>query len=215
MMKARPLLFLGDGRFAVEALEVAEAAGGFSPVGFANRLVRPAQGASLEGLPVFWVDEIPFGPADCEVVCALVTTERRAFIDLMSQRGYRFASIVHPFSNLSRRARIGDGCIVNAGAVIGSNTVLGDHTIVNRGALIGHDNRIGACCTIGPGANTAGNVEIGEGVLVAQGAVIRERHRIGDGAIVAAGAVVLGDVEANTMVAGIPARIIRSGVNGH
>lgn len=175
----------------------------------------PASGASLEGFPIFWVDDIPFAPEECGVVCALVTTERRAFIELMRSRGNRFSSFIHPSCSVSRRARVGDGCIVNAGAIIGSNAILGDYTIVNRGALIGHDNRIGRCCTIGPGANIAGNVEIGNGALIAEGAVIRERLRIGDGAVVAAGAVVLRDVEANTMIAGIPARIIRSGVDGH
>jgi sugar O-acyltransferase (sialic acid O-acetyltransferase NeuD family) len=214
-MKSRKLLFLGDGRFAVEALEVAEAAGEFSPLGFVNSLVRPASGASLEGLPVFWVDDVPFGPAECEIVCAIVTTERKPFIELMRSRGYRFASLIHPFTNIARRARIAPGCIINAGAVIGSNAMLSDDTIVNRGALIGHDDRIGACCTIGPGANIAGNVEIGEGVFVAQGAVIRERLKVGSGAVIAAGAVVLEDVNAHDMVAGIPARTIRSGVNGH
>ena len=215
MNAKKKLLILGDGRFAVEALEIAEAAGDFSPVGFVNSLVRPAPGASLEGLPVFWAEDVPFGAAECEVVCAIVSTERRPFIELMRSRGYRFASLIHPFSNISRRARIAPGCIVNAGAVIGSNAMLSEYTIVNRGALIGHDDRIGACCTVGPGANIAGNVEIGEGVFVAQGAVIRERLRVGDGAVVAAGAVVLEDVNAHDMVAGIPAQTIRSGVNGH
>ena len=215
MNPKKKLLILGDGRFAVEALEIAEAAGDFTPVGFVNSLVRPAPGASLEGLPVFWVEDVPFGAAECEAICAIVTTERRPFIELMRSRGYRFASLIHPFSNISRRARIAPGCIVNAGAVIGSNAMLSEYTIVNRGALIGHDDRIGASCTIGPGANIAGNVEIGDGVFIAQGAVIRERLRIGNGAVVAAGAVVLEDVNARDMAAGIPARTIRSGVNGH
>ncbi len=213
-MKSRKLLFLGDGRFATEALEIAEAVGDFSPLGFVNSLVRPAADASLEGLPVFWIDDVPYGPAACEVVCALVTTERRPFIETMRARGYRFASLVHPFTNIARRARIAPGCIINAGAVIGSNAVLSDHTIVNRGAMIGHDDRIGAGCTVGPGANIAGNVEIGEGVYVAQGAVIRERLKIGSGAVIGAGAVVLEDVSANDVVVGVPARTKRSGVDG-
>jgi len=214
-MKVRPFLLLGDGRFAVEALEIAEAVGGFTPLGFVNSLARPNPGATIEGLPVFWVDDLPFGSAECEVVCAIVTTERRPFIELMRSRGYRFTSLVHPFSNVSRRAHVGSGCIVNAGAVIGSNAVLGDYTLVNRGALIGHDDRIGKYCTIGPGANIAGNVEIGDGAFIAQGAVIRERLKIGSGAVVGAGAVVLQDVNANDMVTGIPAKITRSDVNGH
>ena len=215
MNPKKKLLILGDGRFAIEAFEIAEAAGDFSPVGFVNSLVRPAPGASLEGLPVFWVEDVPFGAAECEVVCAIVTTERRPFIERMRARGYRFASLVHPFTNISRRARIATGCIVNAGAVVGSNAVISNYTIVNRGALIGHDDRIGACCTVGPGANIAGNVEIGEGVFIAQGAVIRERLKIGSGAVIGAGAVVLENVNATDMVVGIPARTKLSGVNGY
>jgi sugar O-acyltransferase (sialic acid O-acetyltransferase NeuD family) len=213
-MKVRPLLLLGDGRFAVETLEIAEAVGGFTPLGFVNSLTRPGPGATIEGLPVFWVDDVPFGPAECELACTIVSTGRLSFIDLMRLRGYRFASLVHPFSNVSRRAHIGSGCIVNAGAVIGSNAVLGDYTIVNRGALIGHDDQIGNCCTVGPGANIAGNVEIGDGTFVAQGAVILEGIKIGKGAVVGAGAIVLQDVSPNDMVVGIPAKIIKSGVNG-
>jgi acetyltransferase-like isoleucine patch superfamily enzyme len=38
---------------------------------------------------------------------------------------------------------------------------------------------------------------------------------VGDGAVIAAGAVVLEDVNAHDMAAGIPARRIRSGVNGY
>ena len=211
----RSLLILGDGPFAVEALDIAEAAGGLSPFGFVNSVQRPARGATLAGLPVFWVDELPVGPDDCDVVCAIITTRRRGFIETMRGRGFRFASLVHPFASVSKRATIGDGCIVNAGVVIGSNAELGETTIFNRGALIGHDDRIGACCTIGPGANLAGHVAIGEGSFVGQGAVIRERLSIGPGAVIGAGAVVLKDVGANQMVAGLPARVVKSGVNGY
>jgi acetyltransferase EpsM len=206
-MQPQPLLFLGDGPFAIEALDIAEAAGGFAQ--------RPVSGSTLAGLPIFWIDDVPCGPGECEIVCAIVTTRRRAFIEHMRGRGYRFASLIHPSSSVSKRSRIRDGCILNAGVVVASNADIGEYTVVNRGALIGHDNRIGKCCTVGPGANIAGNVEIGDGTFVGQGAVIRERVKIGPDAVIAAGAVVLQDVRANDMVAGVPARVVRSGVNGY
>jgi len=153
LMETRSLLFLGDGSFAVEALDIAEAAGGFKPLVFVNSLNPPVPGSRLEGLPVFWIDEIPFGVGECYVVCAITTTRRRPFIETIRDRGYRFTSLIHPAASVSRRARVRDGCILNAGVVVGSNADIGEDTIVNRGALIGHDNLTGKCCTIGPGAN--------------------------------------------------------------
>jgi sugar O-acyltransferase (sialic acid O-acetyltransferase NeuD family) len=210
-----PFLILGDGPFAVEALDIAEAIGGIAPLGFVNSLAPPAVGATLAGLPVFWVDEIPVRPEDCEVVCAIITTRRLAFIERMETRHYRFHTLVHPSAHISKRAIVCDGCIVNAGAVLSANAELGAHTIVNRGALIGHDTRTGRCCTLGPGVNIAGDVRIGGGTFVGQGAVIRERTAIGNNAVVAAGAVVLDDVGDNEMVAGLPARVVKSGVTGY
>lgn len=51
-MPTRPLLLMDNGRFAVDALEIAEAAG-FTPIGFVNSLTEPDKGATIEGLPVF------------------------------------------------------------------------------------------------------------------------------------------------------------------
>jgi hypothetical protein len=48
-MEARSLLILGDGTFAVEALDIAESAGGFTPLGFVNSVVRPDVGSSPGG----------------------------------------------------------------------------------------------------------------------------------------------------------------------
>jgi sugar O-acyltransferase (sialic acid O-acetyltransferase NeuD family) len=215
LVKPASLLILGDGPFAVEALDIAEAAGGIVPLGFVNSVQRPTAGATLAGLPVFWVEDVTFGREDCELVCAIVSTRRRGFIERMAGQGFRFRSLVHPFASVSKRATLGEGCIVNAGAVISPNARLGAHCIVNRGALIGHDTVTGRFCTIGPGANLAGHVRLGDGVFAAQGAVVRERLQVGEGAVVAAGAVVLTDVAAGQMVAGVPARIVKAGVNGY
>ena len=53
-------------------------------------------------------------------------------------------------------------------------------------------------------------VIVEDDVLIGANAVVIEGCRIGKGAVVAAGAVVVSDVPAGTVVAGCPARIIKT-----
>jgi sugar O-acyltransferase (sialic acid O-acetyltransferase NeuD family) len=210
----RPLIILGSGTFAMETLDIAETAGGFAPLGFINSVERPAPGARHASLPVFWVDDVPYGPDDCWLVAGIVSTGRRGLIETMETRGYRFASVVHPMASVSRRSTIGDGCVVNAGVVVSQSTAIDAHVVLNRGCLIGHDNQIGRFCTIGPGANIAGGNRLGAGVYVGAGVVILDHLSVGAEAVVGAGAVVVKPVPANAMAVGIPARVVKTGVMG-
>jgi maltose O-acetyltransferase len=54
-----------------------------------------------------------------------------------------------------------------------------------------------------------GPIEIGDGAWIASRVTILPNVTVGAGAVVAAGSVVTRDVPANTLVAGIPARVIR------
>ncbi|MFO1429201.1 MAG: NeuD/PglB/VioB family sugar acetyltransferase [Candidatus Competibacteraceae bacterium] len=209
-----PLLIMGAGTFAIETLEIAEMAGGFQPLGFVVNLDPPPAGTTLDGLPVFRADDLPFTPTECHLVAGIVSTRRRGFIEIMQARGYRFTAVIHPSAVISRRATIAPGCVVNAGVVVSPNTTIDAHVIVNRGCLIGHDNHIHPFCTLGPGANLAGALEIGEGAYIGVGAVIRDHLTVGAEAVVGAGAVVVKSVPANVMVAGVPASVVKTGVKG-
>ena len=57
---------------------------------------------------------------------------------------------------------------------------------------------------------TAAQVVIGKGAWLCTGAIVLPGVRIGENALVAAGAVVSRDVEAATLVAGVPARAIKT-----
>jgi maltose O-acetyltransferase len=60
------------------------------------------------------------------------------------------------------------------------------------------------------GWETAKPIRIGSGVWFGGGAIVLPGITIGDGAVIGAGAVVTHDVPADTVVAGNPARIIRT-----
>jgi acetyltransferase-like isoleucine patch superfamily enzyme len=56
---------------------------------------------------------------------------------------------------------------------------------------------------------TAEGIAIEDDVWIGAGAIIADGVRIGQGAVVAAGAVVTEDVPPHTVVAGVPARVVR------
>jgi acetyltransferase-like isoleucine patch superfamily enzyme len=56
---------------------------------------------------------------------------------------------------------------------------------------------------------TAAGIVIEDDVWIGASAVITDGVHIGRGAVVAAGAVVTADVPAHTVVAGVPARVVR------
>jgi len=62
---------------------------------------------------------------------------------------------------------------------------------------------------IAPGCLIAGRVTIENDVFIGIGAIIKENVVIGEGSIVGAGAVVLENVQKNSVVAGIPAKLLK------
>jgi UDP-perosamine 4-acetyltransferase len=71
-----------------------------------------------------------------------------------------------------------------------------------------HDCRVGDHVHIGTGAQLTGGVRVGNGAHIGAGATVRQSLSIGEGAIVGVGAAVVQDVEAWTVVAGVPARLL-------
>jgi acetyltransferase-like isoleucine patch superfamily enzyme len=129
---------------------------------------------------------------------------------------------------------IGDDVVVKAGAhlcpcrsdarvKVGARTTIGFYTLIYASSLI----EIGSDCMIAPfvylvdsdhgmqrgvpmnqQSNVAVPIRIGSDVWIGAHSVILKGVTIGDGAVVAAGAVVREDVAPNTIVGGVPARML-------
>lgn len=61
---------------------------------------------------------------------------RESIFKLIEDLGLMLPSIFHPKAFVSPRAVIGKGCMVMANAVIGTEAKLGDGVIVNSGAIV-------------------------------------------------------------------------------
>ena len=63
-----------------------------------------------------------------------------------------------------------------------------------------------------PGYEVSAPIKIGNNVWIGMGAMVLSGVTIGDGAVIAAGAVVNKDVPPNTLVGGVPAKVIRENI---
>lgn len=127
-------------------------------------------------------------------------------------------------NRIALRSRFAGG-----GYVYGTKLTIGERSYVGRGAyfdltdrvtleedvVVGHGvTFVTADHAIGPRERRAGRViarpvHVGRGAWIGANATIMPGVRIGCGAIVAAGSLVRGDVAADAVVAGVPARVVR------
>jgi acetyltransferase-like isoleucine patch superfamily enzyme len=114
------------------------------------------------------------------------------------------------YTDCGKNLKIGKNVFFNAGCKIQDQ---GGITIED-GTLIGH-NTVLATLNHSMSPEHRGNllpapIHIGKHVWIGANATICPGVSIGDGAVIAAGAVVNRDVDANTVVGGVPARVIKN-----
>lgn len=124
---------------------------------------------------------------------------------------------IEPGASIRDEVTIGDGAVIMMGAVINIGAVVGDGTMIDMGAILGGRATVGKNCHVGAGAVLAGVIEpanatpvvLEDNVFVGANAVVIEGVHIGAGSVIAAGSVVINDIPPNSVVAGIPGRVIK------
>jgi len=120
--------------------------------------------------------------------------------------GLKPVSFIHPWTSVCSDVVIGDGVQIMAGACVSTRTRIGDQTIINHMANVDHECILGKGVHIAPGATLAGCVNIQDHVMIGAGATVLPNLTIEEDVIVGAGAVVTKDVDAGSVVVGVPAR---------
>jgi sugar O-acyltransferase (sialic acid O-acetyltransferase NeuD family) len=181
--------------------------------------VKNVEGQTYEpsGQTVILAADMPAELTACEFTVPLFTpfhrlkaAEDAGLHGLTSPR-----TLIDPTAIVASSTTLEPGCYVNSAATIGAAGKIGRFVFINRSASIGHHADIADYASIGPGAVIAGNVCLGRGAVVGAGAVILPGVEVGDNAVVAAGAVVTEVVPSRCLVAGNPARVMRSGIAGY
>ncbi|MBK6527865.1 MAG: hypothetical protein IPG07_21340 [Crocinitomicaceae bacterium] len=93
-------------------------------------------------------------------------------------------------------------------AVLGS-TLIGENVKIDNLVHIAHGVSIGKNSLIIANSMIAGSCQIGENVWVAPSSSILQKLVLADNSLIGMGSVVVKNVEANSVVAGVPARKIK------
>jgi len=166
-------------------------------------------GQLVKGKRIFDESELPSDRSSLELIAGIGSPLRRKWVEVLEANGFVFDTLIHKEAYVGEDVIFGRGCIVCPGAVITTDVRVGSHCIVNVNASISHDCSIGDFITVCPGATVGGSVEIGDNSWIGIGSTIIQKVKIGRGVYIGAGAVVVDDVPDNSLVVGVPAKVVR------
>lgn len=135
-----------------------------------------------------------------------VNPRRGQLFEQFKNKGYIFASIIHPSAIIAADVILSEGMQVMAGAIIQAGCHIGVNAIINTSSVVDHDCHIGDHAHISPSATLSGGVRVGENAHIGAGATIIQGIQIGRNSLVAAGAVVIRNVPDSATVLGVPAK---------
>lgn len=83
-----------------------------------------------------------------------------------------YLSVIDKSAYISKKAKLGKGCIVLKNVIINAFSDIGDFAIVNAGAIIDHHCKIGKCSHIGHGVIVWKSAEVDEDRHIYPGQVL-------------------------------------------
>jgi sugar O-acyltransferase (sialic acid O-acetyltransferase NeuD family) len=210
---SKRVAIIGAGGFAREVLDIFDASNESGEdnevLGYIVESQYGLQGEIISDKPILgnldW-----FQKNRVHGICAVGAPDTRLrLVSKAKALGVEFCNIIHPSAILTRWIDMGEGVVIGAGCILTNNIKIGSHVHINLSCTIGHDAVIEDFVTLSPGVHVSGKVKICCGSYVGTGANIIDRVNIGEWAIVGAGSTIIEDVPPNTVVVGVPGRVIK------
>lgn len=128
----------------------------------------------------------------------------------LQYKDFQFANCISPHAIVSTTAKIGQGNYIGNFTNIMPDSVVGSHNIINDGSLIGHDASLGDFNLIASYVCCGAYSKVGSRNLLGINVSINpSKIKVGSNNKIGSGTVVLKDMGDNSVIVGIPARIIK------
>ena len=131
---------------------------------------------------------------------------KRKVCEKMKARGAKFQALIFDNVQIRENVKIGEGCIIDSYAHIGSDAVIGENCLIQAFSCVAHDCVIGDYSRIDVRSLLVGGVVVGNNVTVHTNAVVSHKVVLEDDSTVAAMSFVIKKVKAGTTVMGNPAK---------
>lgn len=145
------------------------------------------------------------------VYCPIGNNKLRvAFLKQAKELGYQTPCYIHPTVTISPNVIIGNGVYILLGTTIMPYTIIKDYTMISMGVHLAHHSVLEEGVFLSTGCNFGASIIAHKYAYCGISSTIMTGiHSLGEDCLIGAGAVVIHDVEAKTIVAGVPAKIIR------
>lgn len=117
------------------------------------------------------------------VIVAVTDAEARLRIaNSIRTLGGRFFTAIHPLAYVSGVARVGDGSVLAAGAVVHPDAAVGSHSFLGPGSVVDRDAEVGAGAWLSAGAVVGSGARVGARVFMGHNSGVGRKASVPGGA---------------------------------
>jgi acetyltransferase EpsM len=215
----KDLIILGGSGIGMIAASIANDLGIYNIMGFLNDVLPiNSMVGKYNKIPVIGTtDDLPrFLKKDNLVVfVAYVGMQREKYVyeklESLNIPSSKLATLIHPTAIIPKGfCKIGNGVLMAPLSQLSPDTTIEDNCILLPNSFVGHDSTLKKFAHVATNAVIGANVVVGKACHIGSNATIRERVIVGDFSLIGSGSVVLNDVPEGTIIAGNPAKLIRT-----
>lgn len=207
------LVIVGSGEFGEIAYHYFNRWSNYQVVGFSAEAAFINK-ETLFNLPVISFEKLEefYEPSKTKLFVAVTCTQlnrvRTRLYNQAKDRGFSFATFIHPTAFIDDTVEIGENCFIFEFNSVQYKARIGNNVVVWSNSTIGHHAVVKDNCFLSMGVTVSGYSEIGQNCFVGVNSCISDFKILAEDCIIGAGAVVIHNSQKGRVYVGNPARAL-------